>query len=158
MRYLTLLLAVFLVGCGSDSSTAPIPPADTFWSQPGPAVRVTVLAGTKEAPAKVGRVRVEAIWDTTDGDTLQIVYQDSVLRISGDSVEFKREWFSGYKATGWKMRKRKSISAEFNVYGNDSSFVIIHCGKDECKINDKPLKNSGVPFTQFIYFQKEGSK
>ncbi len=153
MRYLTLLLAVFLVGCGSDSSTAPAPPADAFWSQPGPAVRVTVLAGTKEAPAKVGRIRVEAIWDTTDGDTLKVLYKDSVSRATGSEIQFCDSAFAGYKMTGWVTKRRKEISAEFNVYGNDSAAIGIMGRYTSCTQNGISRNNCSGIILQTIYFK-----
>jgi hypothetical protein len=67
MRYLTLLPLLALLAC-SESTTAPTAETpDPFWSGTKPAVRVTVLEGTKDAPAtdRVGRVRIDVLWDST---------------------------------------------------------------------------------------------
>lgn len=65
MRYLTLLPLLALLAC-SESTTAPTETPDPFWSGTKPAVRVTVLEGTKDAPAtdRVGRVRIDVLWDS----------------------------------------------------------------------------------------------
>lgn len=87
MRYLTLLPLLALLAC-SESTTAPTETPDPFWSGTKPAVRVTVLDGTKEAPAtdRVGRVRIDVLWDSTwtPGATDRRAYisgpTDSVMR------------------------------------------------------------------------------
>lgn len=64
MRYIAIVLLAMLAACDSPTSEVAAPAPDPFYegAPERPRIRLTVLAGTKKAPAAVGRVRIEARW------------------------------------------------------------------------------------------------
>lgn len=121
MRYAAmLLLAVALVGCDSSTSTTAAA-SDPFWdgTVTAPRVRVTVLEGTKDAPAdSVGRILVEARWPEGWGsvDTGLLVFGDSLRASSLDT--WKRVTTSGRTSPWFSTRGRSSITAEVDIPKN----------------------------------------
>jgi hypothetical protein len=128
MRYLTLLPLLALLAC-SESTTAPVEAPDPFWSGTKPAVRVTVLEGTKDAPAadRVGRVRIDVLWDSTwtpgakDRRLIVAGATDSVMRYA----TVGRNYFVSIdtlgqspnaRAAGFDAPVKRSATIETDVY------------------------------------------
>lgn len=91
MRYIAIVLLAMLAACDSSTSEVAAPAPDPFYegAPERPRIRLTVLAGTKKAPAAVGRVRIEArwpeIWSTSADSGIVFGGGDTAWIVEGDA-------------------------------------------------------------------------
>lgn len=133
MRYIVIAMLAMLAACDSSPTEEVAAPApDPFYegSPERPRIRLTVLAGTKKAPAAVGRVRIEArwpeSWSTSTDSGIVFGGGDSAWLVEGD---------------GERMSSPLQIALFMGTHGRLSGSAIFEfdCRKDSSGASAKPF-------------------
>lgn len=132
MRYIAIVLLAMLAACDSSTSEVAAPAPDPFYQgEPErPRIRLTVLAGTKKAPAAVGRVRIEARWP----ESWSASTDSGIVFGGGDSA-----WI--VEGDAERMTSPLQTALFMGSHGRLTSLVVFEfdCKKDSSGASAKPF-------------------